>query len=736
MRNTHYAARIVPPFPTQMAISTVAKDAPTTSEAVNALPTTKEDGKRAALLDLLAVTVACAVFLSICLYQITLPGLYTDEAFDVIPTMQMLLGHPVELQRNVLHLGSLSLPLMSSSDYQGVTSTYLALPFFMIGGINVVSLRVMTVLVGALAIVLAFFLARSWFGRAEARLTVLLLATSPGWIFWSRLGVYVVSEVVPIGTGALLAFTAWVRRRPFGDRNGQLYLGMFLLGLGLTTKLLFLWFIAAAAVCAVIIWGLPVWEQRKEWLQKRVHWLRIAILAGIAFCVGAFPFLLYNLLTRGTYLVLRQGVSSASTSQGVNNTALLRNLWTETDAFRVLLDGSYFWFQGVFGRVYFNPLTLSAFALSAVGLAAIALTDRRRGEARSSRLVIVGGGSLAIALLVAIMIALTSVGQTPALLAAVVILLSIAGVAAILAATLRREGGAGAVCLLLLAVTAVAGAVWWLGGSGRPEGAAPGAWLGLWPIDTVGIVFWLAGGCLVLLMAAGRRPARHDRALAVSLAFIGLVVAQSAVTLSGLWSTHLLLLLPLPQMVIAAFAIAAGRRVAHLWRPRLNYLRVNIKAVPAILLVGSILLLDLGVDYSYHHDLALTGGGSTFSDAIYTLADYLEQRPQDKVVAMDWGFKRPLQFLTLEKVNPIEAYGYSATPSPGFYTGLRDLLTDPNTLYLFHGYGPNDIARTGTAYPRYEAFMSEVAREGKTAILEKTFTHRDGGPVYEVYSVK
>ncbi|MBF6614353.1 MAG: hypothetical protein IVW55_14650 [Chloroflexi bacterium] len=103
---------------------------------------------------------------------------------------------------------------------------------------------------------------------------------------------------------------------------------------------------------------------------------------------------------------------------------------------------------------------------------------------------------------------------------------------------------------------------------------------------------------------------------------------------------------------------------------------------------------------------------------------------------MDWGFKRPLQFLTLEKVNPIEAYGYSATPPPGFYTGLSDLLTDPNTLYLFHGYGPNDIARTGTAYPRYEAFMSEVAREGKTATLEKTFTHRDGGPLYEVYSVK
>src|SRR5207247_9920634 len=96
-------------------------------------------------LDVLAVGVACMVFLALTLPQLDLPGIYPDEAFDVIPTMQILLGHPVELQRNAgVHIFGLALPLMSSSDYQGVTSTYLALPFFMIGEINVYALRPMS----------------------------------------------------------------------------------------------------------------------------------------------------------------------------------------------------------------------------------------------------------------------------------------------------------------------------------------------------------------------------------------------------------------------------------------------------------------------------------------------------------------------------------------------------------------------------------------------------------------
>ena len=96
---------------------------------------------------------------------------------------------------------------------------------------------------------------------------------------------------------------------------------------------------------------------------------------------------------------------------------------------------------------------------------------------------------------------------------------------------------------------------------------------------------------------------------------------------------------------------------------------------------------------------------------------------------MDWGFKRPIQFLTQEQVNPVEAYGYTPEPTPAFRKGVRDLLARPDTLYLFH-------TRQDTAYPRLDAFLQEVQGAGKQATLARTFYQRDGIPVYEVYTVK
>ena len=129
--------------------------APPHPEVEQAILPLAKASKREGVLDFVIVAVSCVLFFTISVYQLDLPGLYTDEAYDVIPAMQMVLGHPVELQGDVLDLGALRLPLMSSSAYQGVTYTYLALPFFALGGVNVFSLRLMTVLVGVLGIVLA-----------------------------------------------------------------------------------------------------------------------------------------------------------------------------------------------------------------------------------------------------------------------------------------------------------------------------------------------------------------------------------------------------------------------------------------------------------------------------------------------------------------------------------------------------------------------------------------------------
>lgn len=683
-------------------------------------------------LDIAVLATACVVFFALCVYQLPLPGLYNDEAFDVIPAMQMLLGHPVELQRNAgIHILGLTLPLMSSSDYQGVTSTYLALPFLAIGGVNAVSLRLMTVTVGLLGIVLAYFLARAWFGRAEARLTVLMLATSPAWIFWSRLGVYVVSEVVPIATASLLAFTYWLRARPLGRHNRGLYIGMFFLGLGLTTKLLFLWFIVAAILTGAIMFGSRVWEHRQHWWGNLARLARIGSLSLLSFCAGAFPFLLYNVMTRGTWNLLKGSLSNlGATSHGVNNTAFVRNLWTEADSLKIVLDGGYFWFQGVAAKTYSNPLTPALFGIAALGLIAMVL-PRPSGTSKVAAWQRAGFGLTGVGAIIAVLLAM---GLLSGGISAVTILASIAagllGIALSVVSAFRRGSGAHTEWFLG-AVAAIMGTLWWFAGAGRPETHSPNGPLGLWPVDAAGILFWAAGAGLAVVLGADRATSSYARASLATLVLIGLIVAQSAVTISGLWSTHLIVLIPLPQMLIAAFVVTAGRKLAETVRLHRAGAGARLARVaPAVLVVGSILVADLGVDYSYHRDLALGGGRSTFSDAIYDVSSYLENiESHPTVVAMDWGFKRPIQFLTGEAVNPLEAYGYSAEPTPEFHAGLRNLLKDPNTVYLFHD--PSE-----TAYPRFDAFTQEAGAAGKAVTLDKTFSTRDGAIVYRLYTAK
>jgi hypothetical protein len=691
---------------------------------------------RETILNAATVSLACLVFLAIALYQLTLPGLYADEAFDVIPAMQIVLGHSVELQRNVgLHLFGLSLPLMSSSDYQGVTSTYLVLPFFALFGINVVSLRLMTVSVGLLGIILTFFLARAWFGSNVARLSVLMLATSPAWVFWSRLGVYVVSQVMPIAAGSLIALTAWVRRRPLGSRNGPLYFGMFLLGLGLTTKILFIWFIAAMPLLALILYGRSLWESRRDWLRERGRWLRLTLLSAISFCAGASPFILYNILSGGTFDLIRSTLSSPGTSNGIDNSALLRNLWTRVDNFRELLDGGYFWFQAAPGTSHANPLTPSLFVISAVGLLLMILLSRTRTTPFRFRLAgirIVAAILLAFSFLLCLILTTGILpGQTASILVLVAIAWALVGVVITVASVLQEPESWTAGTAGLLVLTLVAGAVWWVVGGGRPPGRAPDALLGLWPIDAAGALAWIAGGGLLLLLGWDRHPVPGQRSVTAVLALIGLVVGQSVLTVSGLWSTHLIVLFPLPQMVIAAFAMSlATLAITRLRNLQPPWAKAAEYALPLLLIVGSVLFFDLRTSIQYQRDLGNTGGSSTFSDSIYSLATYLDTRqPPPKVVSLDWGIKRPIQFLTLERVNPLDAYGYEVTPSQATIDGIAALVQEPGNLYLFHN------PQAGVAYPRFDLFRQKAADAGKVPTLERTFYSRNGLPVYEVYSL-
>ncbi|MFC1976552.1 hypothetical protein ACFLXQ_09150, partial [Chloroflexota bacterium] len=69
------------------------------------------------------------IYFILSLYQLNLPGLHYDEAFEAVPALQLLNNQPVTTFRNHgLVLVGHTFPLMTQ-DYIGALNTYLAIPF-------------------------------------------------------------------------------------------------------------------------------------------------------------------------------------------------------------------------------------------------------------------------------------------------------------------------------------------------------------------------------------------------------------------------------------------------------------------------------------------------------------------------------------------------------------------------------------------------------------------------------
>ncbi|HEU5422411.1 MAG TPA: hypothetical protein VFU72_02625, partial [Nitrolancea sp.] len=372
--------------------------------------------------------------------------------------------------------------------------------------------------------------------------------------------------------------------------------------IGLTTKLLFIWFLIAIPAAYAILLAAD-WLAAPSRRPLRDSWARLRadlplsspldlVAAGGGFLIGAAPVIYYNLVSRGSYLVFRANLTQ--TDRGVDNFALWHNAKVELDAVRVLLDGGYFWF---YGGIYTNRL---------------------------------------------------------------------------------------------------------------------------WP--------WFAGLAalgLLLLTHAAPELRRYRRATVFLLAFSAVIFLLSCFTVSILGPTHLLILLPIPQLLVAAFALLGGRWLAaRLPRP----LRLAPPALAALLLV-TLAAGDLLVDARYHQALARTGGYTNFSSAIYTLADQLEAEGDTRPYALDWGFKYNLEIISDGRVVPQEIYGATYEPGPDFEAAVRRALADPNAVFIAHVEGSE-------SFPRLDAFRRIVAESGRQLVLVRTDKELSGRPAYYEFRVK
>ncbi|MDW8292543.1 MAG: glycosyltransferase family 39 protein [Anaerolineae bacterium] len=511
----------------------------------------------------LLLAIGLALYFAVGLFNLHLPGLQYDEAADAVPAIEVLQGAEPSAARNLTVFGR-RLPLMMLH-HIGPTTIYTSLVGLAVLGISVEALRVSQLTVGALALVGVWLLARSWFDGRVAALAVLLCATSPPFVWWSRAGANWTVPLLPIALFMWLALTHWWRK----GSTWALVVAAFLFGLGLMTKILFIWWLAPTVLVGLV----ALWRRRSH-LEARLcalggTWL----LAPLGFVLGAAPLIVYNLPNGET---IRFIVANAVQTRvyGHNNLDFLNNL-------RVVLVE--------FLRVMGSD-TIHFLAPAGVPL---------------------GAGLFVAALLYGI-----------------------------------------------------------------------GRWV--------------------------RRPTSLARVVLVLTPLT--MLPQSTVSTSSIGATYLFTMLPFAWLLVAGAALE--------WTTRL---RSESGRFGLRFLLAGVLLNHLAINIATHRFFAETGGRGFWSDAIYALADLLEQRFADKtVVAMDWGFRRSIEFLTANRVRPREAFGYTLLPTEEFDRLATALMREPNNVYLFH-------APEYTAFPRrWERFERAALQQHKRLVLEAALHERDG----------
>jgi len=202
------------------------------------------------------------------------PGLDNDEVLFAGP----LFNVPTAVfEATIRHH---AIPLMLDT-YVGALKTWLYAPLLALCEPTYLSMRLPVLLLGGLTVWLVIRLVELMHSRRAAWIAGLLLATDT---------LFVLTTCFDWGTVALQHFclvAGLLLVLKFAVSGGRLALfcGFFSFGLGMWDKAIFIWMLSGIAVAAVIVFHREVWT--------RLTWRNVA-MAAAGFCVGALPFLAYN----------------------------------------------------------------------------------------------------------------------------------------------------------------------------------------------------------------------------------------------------------------------------------------------------------------------------------------------------------------------------------------------------------------------------------------------------------
>ena len=319
------------------------------------------NGRVVQFLPLAGLLSAFLIYWSFGLYNLGVPGLQYDEAADAVPAMELLNRLPNTALSTVDILGQ-KLPLMMGH-YTGPSSIYTSLAGMALFGTSVAGLRISQMLLGAITLCLLWGITRAWFGNVTATVSLLLCASAPAYLWWSRAGAHFAAPLVLIALVLMLLLHRWWRSR----RNTVLVAAAFVFGLGLTTKLLFVWLIVPIGLCVLLLLGM-----KGSLKLLRSQPISTLMLCAAAFTLGFLPFIVHNIPSGTSFRFIAENAIQSRT-YGHNNFDLIGNLRFELLDYLRMVGGDTLHFDAPAGV----PLSAIALIASVVYTAVLCVRFRR-----------------------------------------------------------------------------------------------------------------------------------------------------------------------------------------------------------------------------------------------------------------------------------------------------------------------------------------------------------------------
>lgn len=218
---------------------------------------------------------------------------------------------------------------------------------------------------------------------------------------------------------------------------------------------------------------------------------------------------------------------------------------------------------------------------------------------------------------------------------------------------------------------------------------------------------------IALLWIAGRlRKKREILFIAAQFAVIAVLICLNE---KATGAHHLIAFYPFLFILIAYAVCELGRWIFSARLPKRLFIGAGL--LP-LLAVNSV------TDARYLKSFQAKGGHGGWSDAIYSLGDFVRENPDRKYVLMEWGFTTQLILLTHGRLRYEEFACSEENPA----ACMDRVLQSRNAAFVFHV--PEFADK-----PMLPAFKDAMARQHLRGRPLKTFFQRDGRPIYVVYAI-